>query len=186
MFDSFAATTFVSFSGTRASFAGSRRSLRKIAGSSLRGREMGTSALRSGNSTTCAAILPPESGVGNWALAIAAARGSSAVARLSCTRRSTLVPHMPQNFNPGSFTWLHAEHFMLRPPELARRSVCRRSSRTPHMPQNLCSRRFSVPQKVQSMRYLTPLTCRGTPPPNSSSVLCRMTIPANKLQPISP
>jgi hypothetical protein len=132
-------------------------SLRKMAGSPLRGSAMRTSSARFGNSATGADTLPRASGVGSWALAIAAARGPSPLARRSCIRRSTLVPHMPQNFRPASFTWSQDEHFKLMPLVLARRSVCRRSSRTPHMPQNLCSWWFSVPQKVQSMRYLTPL-----------------------------
>ena len=133
-------------------------SLRKIAGSPRRGSATGASSDGSGGAATCVVALPFTSGGGNCALAMAAAREASPVPRRSSMRRSTRVPHMPQNFMPGSFTWPHPTHFVL-PDGWLLRSACRLSSRTPHEPQNLYSGRFSVPQKVQSMRaLLTPLS----------------------------
>ena len=125
-------------------------SLRKIAGSLLRGSATGSSSDRDGGAATCVATLLFVSGDGNCALAMAAAREASLIPRRSSVQRSTRVPHMPQNFMPGSFTWPHPEHFAL-PDWRLLRSTCRFSIRTPHEPQNLYSGRFSVPQKVQSM-----------------------------------
>src|ERR1041384_8081440 len=130
--------------------------LRKIAGSPLRGVATGASSF-SGSSTTCVAVLRFTSGDGNCALAMAAAREASPAPRRSSMRRSMRVPHMPQNFIPGSFTWPHSAQVVL-PDLCVRRSACRLSRRTPQLPQNLYSGRFSVPQKVQSMRALTPLS----------------------------
>src|SRR5215468_3322395 len=67
-------------------------------------------------------------------------------------RRSTRVPHMPQNLRPPSFIWPQEGHFMVRPLVRTRLSAWRRSSLTPHMPQNLYSDRFSVPQKAHCIQ----------------------------------
>ena len=143
----------------------SRGSLRKIAGSPLRGIAMGDSSDISGSIATGAVALRFTSGEGNCALAMAAAREASLSPRRSSMRRSMRVPHMPQNFMPGSFTWPHPAQVVL-PDLCVLRSVCRLSMRTPQLPQNLYSGRFSVPQKVQSMRALfTPLSAvRHTAP----------------------
>src|SRR5579864_2680254 len=157
-------------------------SLRKIVGSPRRGSATGGSSDDS-DRATCAVALPFPSGGGNWALAMAAAREASVGARRSSMRRSMRVPHMPQNFMPGSFTWPQLPHFVL-PDWWLRRSACRLSSRTPHVPQNLYSGRFSFPQKVQSMRYpLHSFDCRlgHTSPKNSSSAITRMMSGADKL-----
>jgi hypothetical protein len=130
-----------------------RGSLRKIVGSPLRGSAIGASSDDTGGAATWVVALPFTSGDGNCALAMAAAREASLAPRRSSMRRSTRVPHMPQNFIPGSFTWPHPAHFAL-PDWWLLRSTCRLSIRTPHVPQNLYSGRFSVPQKVQSMRTL--------------------------------
>jgi hypothetical protein len=158
-------------------------SLRKIAGSPLRGSATGVSSDFSATATPCAADLRFTSGGGSCAFAIAAAREASPEPRRSSMRRSIRVPHMPQNFIPGSFKWPQPAHVVL--PDLrVLRSACRLSMRTPQVPQNLCSGRFSVPQKVQSMRaFLTPLSAvTHTSPKNSSSVISRMISGADKLQ----
>jgi hypothetical protein len=137
-------------------------SLRKMAGSSRRESATGASSDLSARATTCADGLRFTSGGGSCAFAIAAAREASLEPRRSSVRRSIRVPHMPQNFMPGSFTWPHPAHFVL-PAWCVLRSTCRLSMRTPQVPQNLYSGRFSVPQKVQSMRALfTPLTAVDT------------------------
>lgn len=144
-------------------------SLRKFAVSPLRGSE--TTSLSTGFGGAITWVVPRlvTSGEGNWALAMAAARSSSL--RRSSVRRSTRVPHMPQNFMPGSLLWPHPAHFVL-PAWCDLRSTCRLSMRTPQVPQNLYSGRFSVPQKVQSMKALAPLSAGlHTSPKNSSSVI---------------
>jgi len=136
--------------------------LRKMAGSPRRGSGRGTSSETSGGAATCVVARPFTSGGGSCAFAMAAAREAASEPRRSSMRRSIRVPHMPQNFMPGSFTWPQPAHFVL-PACCVLRSTCRLSRRTPQVPQNLYSGRFSVPQKVQSMRALfTPLTTVGT------------------------
>ena len=160
-------------------------SLRKMAGSSRRGSATGVSLDFSGDfsatATTCADGLRFTSGGGSCAFAIAAAREASLEPRRSSVRRSMRVPHMPQNFIPGSFTWPHPAHFVL-PAWCVLRSTCRLSMRTPQVPQNLYSGRFSVPQKVQSMRALfTPSTAVDTRLLNNSSSVIRMISGTDKL-----
>src|SRR5690349_4674523 len=158
-------------------------SSRKIAGSPRCGSAAGATS-----STAVAAaratLLPPTSGDGSCALAMAAARASSDAPRRSVMRRSILVPHIPQNFMPGSLTCPQPSHFVLMPDLSFLRSNWRRSSRTPQLPQNLYSGRFSVPQKVQSMRPITPLsaTLAHTCPKQQLSYLIRMMPEANRLQ----
>jgi hypothetical protein len=125
------------------------------------------------------------SGEGNCALAMAPARASSDAPRRSAMRRSILVPHIPQNFMPGSLTCPQPSHFVHMPDVSFLRSKWRRSRRTPQLPQNLYSGRFSVPQKVQSMRPITPLnaalahTCVTK---QQLSYLIKMTPGADRLQ----
>jgi len=148
-------------------------SLRKIAGSPLRGSATGASSDGSAIGTATRVVdLRFTSGGGSCALAMAAAREASLEPRRSSMRRSTRDPHIPQNFMPGSFTCPHPAHFGL-PDSWVLRSACRLSSRTPQDPQNLYSGRFSVPQKVQSMRPFILLGAPFDTPllKNSSSVI---------------
>ena len=88
-------------------------------------------------------------------MAMAVARGSSGEGtRRSTARRSTRLPHMPQNFCADSLACPQAWHF--KPSRRTLLSALRRSSRTPHIPQNLFSGRFSVPQKVHNIGSLLP------------------------------
>ena len=61
--------------------------------------------------------LCPASSIRRWKLGIGDCRRTRFV-RIGAsflTRRSTRAPHIPQNFTPGSLTWLQALHFMLMP-----------------------------------------------------------------------
>ena len=125
-------------------------SLRNIAGSPLRGSATAVSTDGSAvGAATSVVDLRFTSGGGNCALAMAAAREASPVPRRSSMRRSMRVPHMPQNFMPGSFKWPQPAHFCCRicPAPLFRLPP---SMRTPQVPQNLYSGRLSVPQKVKA------------------------------------
>jgi hypothetical protein len=158
-------------------------SLRKIAASPLRGSGAIKSSTGDGPAVWTM-VRPFVSGEGNWAFAMAAARSSSSVLRRSSVRRSTRVPHMPQNFMPGSLLWPHPAHFVL-PAWLVRRSTCRLSMRTPQVPQNLYSGRFSVPQKVHSMSALNSFErwlLAHTSPKTAAQLFNKMTSMPDKLQ----
>ena len=129
-------------------------SLRKIVGSLLRGSATGASSDRDGGAATCVVALPFVSGDGNCALAMAAARESSLIPRRSSMRRSTRVPHIPQNFMPGSFTWSHPEHFALpdwRPSAPLAASPCAlRMSRKTYIPDGFQSRKVQAREPLNS------------------------------------